>query len=95
MNESMHAAVELVEAMRGLAPAERWEDLGGSLGAACGVGVSANSTVFAAMGYAILGEAVEDTDVVECPDCLARMRRADPVRWDACEERGVVSMVAE
>ena len=86
----IHASVELVEAMTGVHPG-----LGCSIGArgseAYGErGASGTDTTYAFL-YDTVGSihTREDRDRVTCPACLLLMRSADPVRWDACEERGL------
>lgn len=34
-------------------------------------------------------DSLTDEQRVDCPACLLLVRSADPVRWDACEERGL------
>lgn len=89
----IHASVELVDAVGGVSPymatrfgrTLREEAFGfracdgakqtGGIG-----GLAHASTTFTD---------AEPPEVVDCPACLLLMRSADPVRWDACEERGL------
>lgn len=90
----IHASVELLEAMKGVCPANSWDDHD-SRGApayheACS-GAEGEGLAQASREWLEDG-ALRCDVVVECPDCLRLMREADPVRWDACEERGLVSL---
>lgn len=97
----IHASVELVEAMRGVAPAPGREEASKrgapDLREACtgNRAPPSNTPVHACGGWPEFREAGEvKTRRVDCPSCLALMREADPVRWDELEERGLVSLPA-
>ena len=83
----IHASVELVEAMRGMAP----PDYIAKPRVAClnpngGLAVPA---FFYEAGFARERRRSEPPHPVTCPACLCLMRAAvDPVRWDYLEERG-------
>jgi hypothetical protein len=93
----IHASVELIDAMKGECP-NGDEDRGPhthNISACTGRNVTRTERVTACFDWAanLTGNAASEAiGVVDCPDCLNLMREADPVRWDACEERGLVSI---
>lgn len=93
----IHATVELIEAMRGLAPRQTPESAGNMLhevSPACGAGYGSNGAgQLAVRGYAGHRNSAQDTFSalhIDCPACLRLMREAtDPVRWDHLETLGL------
>lgn len=97
----IHASVELVEAMRGVAPPandiESRAKLLPDLIDACTQARAAagRNPVPACSGWPGTREGMASHRLVSCPSCLRIMREAvDPVRWDCLEERGLVSLPA-
>lgn len=89
---TVHASVELVEAMGGVGGTQYDEHPIGV--AACRAVVDGD---FPALAWAFdtdeggRGSLVEDRRPVDCPTCLRLMREAtDPVRYDFLRERGLV-----
>lgn len=88
----IHASVELVEAMKGVAPSPEGHDFDIGLRAACGdSGATSAWVVFGCLMNGVNGgDRRDDGMVVGCPSCLRAMRDAIPaVRWDFLEERGL------
>lgn len=89
----IHAAKELIEAMRGSGPLIQCHTdsaYAGDLDYACRTPENpGHGRAFANLDDGG-GRALEHVYPVNCPACLRLMRDAtDPVRWDALEERGL------
>ncbi len=92
----IHASVELLEAVKGVAPGSVPVGLSPDWVNACGAPMGwddVRRTVKACEGFAAERTASRDPREVTCPACLLLLREATPaVRWDFLEARGLVAL---